>query len=219
MIHNTNKKGFTLIELMIVVAIIWVLAVTIIPALTGAQARARDAGRIAGLQNVSAVLETYYSDNGKFPMATAAGAGTEKDDTWVLGCLSNSSWATSTDLADMFKGQKTPLNPQVTATSGNCAEAWAYAYFPLQKSSVDMAWFLLVADIENYVKANSTLIDATYTATTWLWDWTGLVAETYEEFVTAETAVAHGKPGAEVDSAVDCWGTAWAKCTVYTVSN
>ena len=43
------KKAFTLIELMIVVVILWVLMSTILPKLTWAQARARDAWRIADL--------------------------------------------------------------------------------------------------------------------------------------------------------------------------
>ena len=56
-IKNT-QKGFTLIELMIVIAIISVLAVTLVPQLTWAQARSRDAGRVSSLKNITAVLET-----------------------------------------------------------------------------------------------------------------------------------------------------------------
>jgi general secretion pathway protein G len=70
--RQNTKKGFTLIELMIVIAIISVLAVTLVPQLTGAQARSRDAGRVSSLKNITAVLETYYSDEGQFPAVPLA---------------------------------------------------------------------------------------------------------------------------------------------------
>ena len=57
-----NVKGFTMVELMIVIAIIGVLAVTLIPQLTKAQAKARDTGRSAHLNSISTVLQTYRSD-------------------------------------------------------------------------------------------------------------------------------------------------------------
>lgn len=63
------KKGFTLIELLIVVSIIGILAVALIPSLTDAPARARDAGRKAMVNELVAAVESYNIDEGNYPGA------------------------------------------------------------------------------------------------------------------------------------------------------
>ncbi|MCB9805448.1 prepilin-type N-terminal cleavage/methylation domain-containing protein [Candidatus Peribacteria bacterium] len=49
-----NMKGFTMVELMIVVAIIGVLAVALIPSLLGSQSKARDSARFNNLKSIGA---------------------------------------------------------------------------------------------------------------------------------------------------------------------
>jgi prepilin-type N-terminal cleavage/methylation domain-containing protein len=61
------KKGFTLIELLIVVAIIGILAVALVPTITDAPARARDAARKASVNSILSSLESYNIDNGSYP--------------------------------------------------------------------------------------------------------------------------------------------------------
>ena len=63
----TLRKGFTLIELLIVVAIIGILAVALVPTITDAPARARDAARKAAVNSVLTALESYNIDNGSYP--------------------------------------------------------------------------------------------------------------------------------------------------------
>jgi|SRR3989344_4546994 len=61
------KKGFTLIEILIVVAIIALLATIVLVGVGSFRSRGRDARRISDLNNVRNVLELYFSKEGSYP--------------------------------------------------------------------------------------------------------------------------------------------------------
>jgi type II secretion system protein G len=82
-------RAFTLIELLIVVAIIGILAVALVPRITGSTSTARDAARTADLAQISTALELYNNDVGGYPDPSGAGDaecleddGTADDDTY-----------------------------------------------------------------------------------------------------------------------------------------
>ena len=56
------KKGFTLVELLIVVAIIGILSTLLMANFIGVRQRARDAQRKADLRQIQSALELYRSD-------------------------------------------------------------------------------------------------------------------------------------------------------------
>ena len=60
-----NKKGFTLIEMLVVIAIIAVLVSIIIPTVTSATDKAAAATNAANLRSFKAELTTVYLANGK----------------------------------------------------------------------------------------------------------------------------------------------------------
>lgn len=70
------KKGFTLIELLIVMAILGVLAVVVLVAINPAEQmrRARDTGKVSGVNQLGRAIQAYYTANGTLPAETGWGA-------------------------------------------------------------------------------------------------------------------------------------------------
>ena len=57
---KTNRKGFTIVELVIVIAVIAILAAVLIPTFAGMINKANDS---KALQNATNVLKAYIADN------------------------------------------------------------------------------------------------------------------------------------------------------------
>lgn len=66
------QKGFTLIELMIVIAIVGILAAVALPAYQDYTARAQMSEALTLAEGQKAAVVEYYSDNGTFPNSNAS---------------------------------------------------------------------------------------------------------------------------------------------------
>jgi len=146
------RRGFTLIELMIVIVILGVLMGTILPRITGGQARARDTGRIADLNTISQALETYYDDFGEYPG--------DQDSEY---CLDDSN-DFEDDLGDYLKGGVMPTPPstsQITDVGGEECEG-SYYYAPLTNRGLDLNGYVLATDVETWQMANVSTADGSY---------------------------------------------------------
>ena len=62
-----SEKGFTLLELLVVIVIIGILALLVIPNLTSAPKKARDIDRKTDLGAIQKGLEEYYLSYAKYP--------------------------------------------------------------------------------------------------------------------------------------------------------
>lgn len=71
---NKGKLGFTLVELMVVCAIVAVLAVVVVTSYAGAKAKSRDSRRIADLHMLKSALLLYKEGHGSLPSNPCGGA-------------------------------------------------------------------------------------------------------------------------------------------------
>ncbi|EMT4764165.1 pilin, partial [Neisseria gonorrhoeae] len=69
---NTLQKGFTLIELMIVIAIVGILAAVALPAYQDYTARAQVSEAILLAEGQKSAVTEYYPNNGKWPADNGA---------------------------------------------------------------------------------------------------------------------------------------------------
>lgn len=71
MYFTNNKKGFTLIELMVVIAIIGILSSVVLASLNDARASARDSVRRTELRQIQIAMEYYYNEYGTYRVANS----------------------------------------------------------------------------------------------------------------------------------------------------
>ncbi|MBH5597656.1 pilin, partial [Neisseria meningitidis] len=77
---NTLQKGFTLIELMIVIAIVGILAAVALPAYQDYTARAQVSEAILLAEGQKSAVTEYYLNHGEWPSNnTSAGVATSTD--------------------------------------------------------------------------------------------------------------------------------------------
>lgn len=116
MARNKSTGAFTLIELVVVIAIIALLASIVLVALNQARLKSRDAKRVGDIHQIQTALELYYSDNGAYP---AGYCESTPGGTW------SACW--STFLPSQYIG-KMPIDP--LNTLGSYGYYYAATYKP-----------------------------------------------------------------------------------------
>ncbi len=88
MVNSINKHNdaFTLVELLVSIAVIATIIGLALPNFLGARSRARDARRKGELNQVKTALQLYYNDYKVYPPAGSGGVGKLN---YIAGCGSN----------------------------------------------------------------------------------------------------------------------------------
>lgn len=95
MSENIITKGFTLIEVLIVISIIGILAVIGLTELRGVKESARDSVRMSDLAQIRLALNLYFDDAGHYPVpfmtVAEPGVGPDISTTRASGSIFSSS--------------------------------------------------------------------------------------------------------------------------------
>jgi type IV pilus assembly protein PilA len=114
-LRNQAQAGFTLIELMIVVAIIGILAAVAIPQYQDYAARAKLANAVAVAEPIKTAVAEVYQANGAYPAAAAAAT----DADWVASLGMSGAPATTKEVSAIALGANGVITVTLTGIRAN----------------------------------------------------------------------------------------------------
>ncbi|MBI4114870.1 MAG: prepilin-type N-terminal cleavage/methylation domain-containing protein [Candidatus Niyogibacteria bacterium] len=107
-----NSRGFTLLELLVVVAIIGLLASLVSAFVSSARERSRDARRLSDVDAFKKALEFYVTSNGRYPSSEGGGP------PWKNSCEDGPDWIPDIVAAGYI--QALPLDPVNSVNEDIC---------------------------------------------------------------------------------------------------
>lgn len=140
---KSKEKGFTIVELLIVIVVIGILAALVVTTFSGIQKKGRDSERKTDIGAVHSQLEAYHATNGRYP-TLANLQSTVPNTGWVAQNLKGLS-------ADALSD---PKNPTQAIQNAVAANQYAYEVSPLGcdndpiTATADCATYTLTASLE-----------------------------------------------------------------------
>lgn len=85
--HILRQRGFTVIELLIIIVVIGIIASISLVAYSGVQERAKYAREQTDLSEVNKLIHLYYVNNGEYPTTTSTWSGLSQTSDYIPGIV------------------------------------------------------------------------------------------------------------------------------------
>lgn len=155
------KKGFTIIELLVVVSIIAVLTAVVLTQFSTVRARSRDAKRISDIAQMQLAIQQYFDRCNQYPSATGTGPNATLNLASNVGCPFDTSGNRIT--LGSFMNQLPTAPAGIDDPTG--VQPYSYRYIVHNNGTVNDDYYL-IARLEQPNRALDDDIDGVVNPTT-----------------------------------------------------
>ena len=146
---NKQQRGFTIVELLIVIVVLGILAAIVITTFNGIQTRGRDTERQTDIKALHGQLEAYYAQNGEYP--TLANMNDKSSGGFV-----------ETNLKGLDDGAfEDPTGSSTDLVASPAADSYAYDIEPdacETDANTDCTSYTLTATLEGTIDGSGTYV-------------------------------------------------------------
>ena len=125
--YKPHAKGFTIVELLIVIVVLGILATITVVAFSGVQQRARQSKLLSDIAIIKKEMEVYKSRNGDYPYCPSAG-----------------SWSNGNECAYNAPNNSQSIRNQLIADGASDLPTYSFAYIHVNTPGQYESWGMLV---------------------------------------------------------------------------